>query len=73
MCIRDSLRWAGVENAIRLGRVLIENGAVESGSDVITPFTDEEGESKEFNSRYGDFIGAIENLSCNCYPLETFN
>ena len=71
--IMKYLRWAGVENAIRLGRVLIENGAVESGSDVITPFTDEEGESKEFNTRYGDFIGAIENLSCNCYPLETFN
>ena len=44
-----------------------------SGSDVITPFTDEEGESKEFNVRYGDFISAIENLSCNCYPLERFN
>ena len=67
------LRWAGVENAIKLGRVLIENGAVESGSDVITPFTDEEGESKEFNERYGDFINAIENLSCNCYKLEAFN
>ena len=63
----------GIENAIKLGRVLIENGAVESGSDVITPFTDEEGESKEFNARYGDFINAIENLSCNCYKLEAFN
>jgi len=52
---------------------LIENGAVESGSDVITPFTDEEGESKEFNARYGDFIDAIENLSCDCYSLEVFN
>ena len=61
------------DNAIKLGRVLIENGAVESGSDVITPFTDEEGESKEFNARYGDFIDAIENLSCDCYSLEVFN
>jgi|TARA_B100001094_G_scaffold64756_1_gene60779 CubicO group peptidase (beta-lactamase class C family) len=67
------LRWAGVQNAINLGRVLIENGAIEAGSDVITPFTDEQGESKEFNVRYGDFIGAIENLSCNCYPEDAFN
>jgi hypothetical protein len=67
------LRWAGVENAINIGRILIENGAIESGSDVVTPFTDEEGESKEFYSRYGDFIGAIENLSCDCYPEEAFN
>ena len=53
--------------------ILIENGAIEAGSDVITPFTDKEGESKEFNVRYGDFIGAIENLSCNCYPEDAFN
>jgi CubicO group peptidase (beta-lactamase class C family) len=67
------LRWAGVQNAINLGRILIENGAIEAGSDVITPFTDAEGESKEFNARYGDIIGAIENLSCNCYSEEAFN
>ena len=71
--IMKYLKWAGVENAINLGRILIENGAIESGSDVVTPFTDEEGESKEFYSVYGDFIGAIENLSCNCYPIEAFN
>ena len=71
--IMKYLKWAGVENAINLGRILIENGAIESGSDVVTPFTDEEGESKEFYSVYGDFIGAIENLSCNCYPIEVFN
>ncbi|NCX34372.1 MAG: class A beta-lactamase-related serine hydrolase [Proteobacteria bacterium] len=71
--IMKYLKWAGVENAINLGRILIENGAIESGSDVVTPFTDEEGESKEFYSVYGDFIGAIENLSCNCYPVEAFN
>ena len=28
------LRWAGVENAINIGRILIENGAIESGADV---------------------------------------
>ena len=67
------LRWAGVENAINIGRVLIENGAIKSGSDVITPFTDSEGESKEFNDLYGDFIGAIEDLSCDCYLDEAFN
>ncbi|MDA0774966.1 MAG: serine hydrolase [Proteobacteria bacterium] len=71
--IMKYLKWAGVENAINLGRILIENGAIESGSDVITPFTDEEGESKEFYTIYGDFIGAIENLSCNCYPVEASN
>ena len=67
------LKWAGVDNAIKLGRKLIENGVIESGNNVITPFTDKEGESKEFYSRYGDFIGAIENLSCNCYPQSIFN
>ena len=67
------LKWAGVENAIKVGRALIEVGQIQAGSDVITPFTDEEGESKEFYSRYGDFIGAIENLSCNCYPQSVSN
>ena len=67
------LRWVGVENAINIGRVLIENGAIKSGSDVITPFTDSEGESKEFNDLYGDFIKAIEDLSCDCYSDEAFN
>ena len=67
------LKWVGVDNAIKVGRKLIENGVIESGNNVITPFTDKEGESKEFYSRYGDFIGAIENLSCNCYPQSIFN
>jgi len=71
--IMKYLKWAGVENAINLGRILIENGAIEPGSDVVSPFTDEEGESKDFYAIYGDFIGAIENLSCNCYPAEAFN
>jgi CubicO group peptidase (beta-lactamase class C family) len=71
--IMKYLKWAGVENAIKLGRILIDNGAIESGSDVITPFTDKEGESKEFNIRYADFIRAIENLSCDCYSAETLN
>ena len=67
------LKWVGVDNAIKVGRRLIENGVIESGTNVITPFTDKEGESKEFYSKYGDFIGAIENLSCNCYPKDVFN
>ena len=67
------LKWAGVDNAIKVGRKLIENGVIEAGDNVITPFTDKEGESKEFYPRYEDFIGAIENLSCNCYPKEVSN
>ena len=67
------LKWAGVDNAIKVGRKLIENGVIESGNNVITPFTDNEGESKEFYPRYGDFIGAIENLSCNCYLQDVSN
>ena len=42
------LRWAGIDNAINIGRKLIESGSIEAGDDVITPFTDERGESKEF-------------------------
>ena len=67
------LKWAGVDNAIKVGRRLIENGVIESGANVITPFTDKEGESKEFYPRYGDFVGAIQNLSCNCYPKDISN
>jgi hypothetical protein len=67
------LKWAGIDSAIKVGRKLIENGVIESGNNVITPFTDKEGESKEFYTRYGDFIGAIENLSCNCYPSNVSN
>jgi CubicO group peptidase (beta-lactamase class C family) len=67
------LKWAGVDNAIKVGRRLIENGVIESGTNVITPFTDKEGESKEFYPRYGDFIAAIQNLSCNCYPEDISN
>ena len=62
----------GMSNRFNLG-ILIENGVIESGNNVITPFTDKEGESKEFYPRYGDFIGAIENLSCNCYPQSVSN
>ena len=67
------LKWAGVDNAIKVGRRLIDNGVIESGTNVITPFTDKEGESKEFYPRYGDFIAAIQNLSCNCYPKDISN
>ena len=67
------LQWVGIENAINVGRSLIEKGAIKPGSDVITPFTDTEGESKEFNDLYGDFIGAIEDLSCDCYSDDAFD
>ena len=36
-------RWVGIENAIAVGRKLIEYGSIKPGSDVITPFTEEEG------------------------------
>ena len=61
------LKWAGVNNAVKIGRSLIEKGVIESGSNVITPITDLEGESKEFYVRYEDFIDGIENLSCDCH------
>ena len=61
------LKWAGVDNAVKIGRSLIEKGVIESGSNVITPITDLEGESKEFYVRYEDFIDGIENLSCDCH------
>ena len=73
LLLQGYLKWAGVDNAIKVGRKLIENGVIEAGDNVITPFTDKEGESKEFYPKYRDFIGAIENLSCNCYPKEVSN
>tara|TARA_Y100001970_G_scaffold31493_1_gene39152 strand:+ start:181 stop:1389 length:1209 start_codon:yes stop_codon:yes gene_type:complete len=57
------IRWAGIENAINVGRKLINSGSIEPGNDVITPFTDEEGESKEFYENYEDVIDAIADLS----------
>tara|TARA_B100000945_G_C20418270_1_gene616323 strand:+ start:1335 stop:2540 length:1206 start_codon:yes stop_codon:yes gene_type:complete len=59
------LRWAGIDNAINIGRKLIESGSIEAGDDVITPFTDERGESKEFYENYADIIDAIADLSRN--------
>ena len=59
------LRWAGIENAINIGRKLIESGSIEAGDDVITPFTDEKGESKEFYENYADIVDAIADLSRN--------
>ena len=59
------LRWAGIDNAINIGRKLIESGSIEAGDDVITPFTDEKGESKEFYENYADIVDAIADLSRN--------
>ena len=59
------LKWAGVDNAIKVGRALIEVGQIQAGSDVITPFTDEEGESKEFYQKYQEIINAIADISRN--------
>ena len=59
------LRWAGIENAIAIGRMLIASGTRESGSDIITPFTEEEGESYEFYVKYPEIIDSIADLSRN--------
>tara|TARA_B100001057_G_scaffold194583_2_gene195438 strand:- start:20278 stop:21468 length:1191 start_codon:yes stop_codon:yes gene_type:complete len=61
--IMKYLRWAGIENAINIGRTLLESGAVESGTDIVSPFTSEEGESKIFYTKYEEFIDAIAELS----------
>ena len=63
--IMKYLRWAGIDNAIAIGRMLIASGTIESGSDVITPFTDEEGESYEFYLKYPEIIDSISDLSRN--------
>ena len=59
------LKWAGVDNAIKVGRALLEIGSIETGSDVITPFTDQEGESREFYIQYQEIIDSISELSQN--------
>ena len=63
--IMKYFKWVGIENAIAVGRKLIEYGAVEPGSDVITPFTEEEGESYEFYVKYPEIIDSIADLSRN--------
>jgi len=63
--IMKYLRWAGIENAIAIGRMLIASGTIESGSDIITPFTEEEGESYEFYVKYPEIIDSIADLSRN--------
>ena len=40
---------------LTLEESLIENGSIEAGDDVITPFTDEKGESKEFYENYARY------------------
>ena len=57
------IRWAGIENAINVGRKLINSGSIEPRNDDITPVTDEEGESKEFYENYANVIDAIADLS----------
>tara|TARA_B100000941_G_scaffold252134_1_gene199093 strand:+ start:655 stop:1866 length:1212 start_codon:yes stop_codon:yes gene_type:complete len=59
------LRWAGIENAISIGRKLIEIGSIEAGTDIITPYTTEEGESYEFYIKYPEIIESIADLSRN--------
>ena len=63
--IMKYLRWAGIDNAIKIGRTLIESGSVEVGTDIVSPSTDERGESKEFYEKYEEIIDAIADLSRN--------
>ena len=56
-------RWLGVEQAIKTARILLNFGLVEEGIDVITPTTEEEGESKEFVDNFEKFVDQIANLS----------
>ena len=57
------LKWAGVENAIKTARRLLELGLVSEGPSVNTPKTDPEGESDIFYEKYPEVIDAIANLS----------
>ena len=50
---------------IKIGRTLIESGSVEVGTDIVSPSTDERGESKEFYEKYEEIIDAIADLSRN--------
>jgi CubicO group peptidase (beta-lactamase class C family) len=59
------LRWVGIENAIAIGRKLIGYGFINPGSNVVTPFTEKEGESYEFYIKYPEIIDAIADLSRN--------
>jgi CubicO group peptidase (beta-lactamase class C family) len=61
--IMKYLRWAGVENAISIGRMLLDSGSIEAGSDITSPVTNENGASKEFYQNYGEIIDAIADLS----------
>ena len=63
--IMKYLRWAGIENAIKIGRTLIESGSVEVGTDIVSPTTEERGESKEFYEKYEEIIDSIADLSRN--------
>ena len=63
--IMKYLKWVGIENAIAAGRKLIEHGAINPGSNVVTPFTEKEGESYEFYIKYPEIIDAIADLSRN--------
>jgi len=63
--IMKYLRWAGIENAINIGRKLIESGSIEPGTDVISPVTEKNGESYEFYLQYPEIIDSIADLSRN--------
>ena len=58
-------RWMGVSHAVKTARALLDLGVVSEGTDVATPVTDEEGESKEFYEQYAEIIDAMADLNRN--------
>ena len=56
-------RWAGVSTAVMTARTLLDLGIIEEGTDVVTPITEEIGESKEFYRDYEKIIDAMADLS----------
>jgi CubicO group peptidase (beta-lactamase class C family) len=56
-------RWAGVSTAVMTARTLLDLGIIKEGTDVVTPITEEIGESKEFYQDYEKIIDAMADLS----------
>ena len=56
-------RWAGVSTAVMTARTLLDLGIIKEGTDVVTPITEEIGESKEFYRDYEKIIDAMADLS----------
>jgi F0F1-type ATP synthase beta subunit len=53
----------GVSTAVMTARTLLDLGIIKEGTDVVTPITEEIGESKEFYRDYEKIIDAMADLS----------